>query len=158
MNEGDTPGVKPVPMTQVKGSIAQAAAAKTMTDAAQHAAAFKELGAGQKGAARRRRMRGGATEVQPLNIPTAGTVPGQTPTSVAKNLSELQAQVKANGTYDKLATSVPPIMLNHKGGFLKELLNKRKTKKKKDGRRHRRTRRGKRNNRRSLRRRSHRRV
>jgi len=170
--------VKPMPLPQVSGSIAQAAAAKTAADAAQQAETAKALGAGQKGAGRRtrkgrgRKMRGGAA-VQPVNIPTANSVPGQDPGSVAQKTDEVLAQLKASAAYDQFAGSTPMAVKasDLKGGFRlrgaedmypgsgtqSDTKGKRKTKKK-HGRRHRRTRRGKRSKHHTLRRRRSRRV
>lgn len=170
--------VKPMPLPQVSGSIAQAAAAKTAADAAQQAETAKALGAGQKGAGRRtrkgrgRKMRGGAA-VQPVNIPTANSVPGQDPTDIAQKADQVFAQLKASAAYDQFAKSTPMAVKasDLKGGFRlrgaedmypgsgtqSDTKGKRKTKKK-HGRRHRRTRRGKRSKHNTLRRRRSRRV
>ena len=166
--------VAPMTLPKIDGSIAQAAAAKTASDQAAHAEAFKALGAGQKGSSRRtrkdrgRKYRGGASAVQPVNIPTAGSVPGQNPTNVGKTMVETLAQLKASAAYDGLTKATP---MQVKGGFrlrgAEELYpgsgtesdtkGKRKTKKK-NGRRHRRTHRGKRRKHNTVRRRRSRRV
>jgi hypothetical protein len=175
MNGSDVPVPKPVELPKISGSIAQVAAAKTAGDAAQQAAAYKELGAGQKGSSRRRsrgrRLRGGAN-VAPSPLPTAGSIPGISPTGVGKGLTDLQAQLKASASYDKLANAQPmQVGTGRKGGFLlrgaeelypgsgtqEDTKRKRKTKKK-HGRRHNRTHRGKRSRRHTVRRRSSRRV
>jgi hypothetical protein len=170
--------VKPMPLPQISGSIAQAAAAKTAADAAQHAETAKALGAGQKGSGRRtrkgrgRKMRGGAA-VQPVNIPTANSVPGQNPGAVAQKAVEALAQLKAGAAYDQFAKATPMTVkaADLKGGFRlrgaedlypgsgtqSDTKDKRKTKKK-HGRRHRRTRRGKRSKHNTVRRRRSRRV
>jgi hypothetical protein len=174
MGTGDTPAVKPPPAQQITGSIATAAANKTLTDQAAHADAFKELGAGQKGSGRRRtkrrRMQGGASQnVTPSTLPTASSVPGGNPTDVATRMANTAAQVKAFGVYDKLADAQP--MQVKAGGFRlrgaedlypgsgTESSTKRKRKtKKKHGRRHRRTHRRSRRKHRNIRRRSRRNV
>ncbi len=171
--------VKPMPLPQISGSIAQAAAAKTAADAAQQAETAKALGAGQKGAGRHRtrkgrgrKIRGGAA-VQPVNIPTAGSVPGQNPTDIAQKSVETLAALKAGAAYDQFAKSTPMTVKasDLKGGFRlrgaedmypgsgtqMDTKGKRKTKKK-HGRRHRRTRRGKRSKHHTVRRRRSRRV
>jgi len=175
MNSGDVKAVQPMPLQQVSGSIAQAAAAKTTADQAAHAEAFKALGAGQKGSGRRtrkgrgRKMRGG-DKVQPMNIPTASSVPGQNPTDVAQKSVEVLAQLKASRAYDGLANAQPHEVTSSdvKGGFRlrdaedlypgsgtqSDSKRKRKTKKK-HGRGHRRTHRGKRRKHRTVRRRRH---
>jgi hypothetical protein len=179
MNSGDVKAVQPMPLQEVSGSIAQAAAAKTAADQAEHAAAFTALGAGQKGSGHRktrkgrgRKLRGGAA-VQPMNIPTAGSVPGQNPTDIAQKSVELRAQLAASRSYDSLANAQPREVTSAdlKGGFRlrdaedlypgsgtqSDSKRKRKTKKK-HGRGHRRTHRGKRRKHRTLRRRRHSRV
>ena len=174
MGSSDTPGVVPVPAQQISGSIAQAAAAKTASDQVQQVAAFKNLGAGQKGSSRKRkgrgrRMRGGndANNVQPSTLPSAGSIPGVSPTNVGKGLAELGAQIKASAAYDKLTTAQPQIV----GGFLlrgseemypasgtqEDTKRTRKTKKK-HGRRHKRTHRRKRSRTHPVRRRRSRRA
>jgi hypothetical protein len=175
MNAGDVKPTQPMTLPQVSGSIAQAAAAKTAADTAAHVEASKALGAGQKGSGRRtrrgrgRKMRGG-DKVQPVNIPTAGSVPGQNPTNVGKGLVELLAQTKASRAYDGLTNATP---MQVKGGFRmrgaedlypgtgteSQSRTKGKSKtKKKHGRRHRRTRRGKHSKHHTVRRRRSRRV
>ena len=166
----EAPQVKAPPTQMLSGSIAQAAAAKTMDKQAAEAQAFKELGAGQKGAGRRRtkkrKYRGGSSQnVVASTLPTASSVPGGNPTDVSKKMVEMAAQVKASASYDKMANQ-PPIKI---GGFRlrgaedlypgsgteSETKRKRKTKKK-HGRRHRRTHRRSRRKSRNLRRRSRR--
>ena len=172
MGTGDAAPIKPMELPKITGSIAQVAAAKTQADAASSAAAYKSLGAGQKGSGRRtkrRRMRGGATQVQPVNVPSAGSIPGINPTSVGKSMVQALAQVKTSGAYDSL-TKAPPMEVK-KGGFVlraaedlypgadTELHTKRKPKtKKKHGRSHRRTHRRKRSKHSSVRRRRSHRV
>jgi hypothetical protein len=172
MGTGDVPTPKPLELPKITGSIAQVAAAKTASDSAQAAAAYKELGAGQKGSARTRkgrgrRLRGGATPtVQPSNLPSANSIPGVSATGISKGLTDLQAQIKASGSYDKLANAQPMKMGGRRGGFLlrgaeelypgsgtqEDTKRKRKTKKK-HGRRHNRTHRRKHSRRHTVRRR-----
>jgi len=169
MGRGDTPGVIAPPPSNLNGGIASAAAATTQASQAQSAATFKAMGAGQKGAGkRRRRFTGGASQnVAPSIIPTAHSVPGANPTDVGQKLAEVAAQVKAGGVYDNLIGSTP-----YKVGGLRiygaedlypgsgthvDTKQKRKTKKK-NGRRHKRTHRRKRSRSHNLRRRSSRRV
>ena len=171
--------VKPMPLPQISGSIAQAAAAKTAADSAQQAETAKALGAGQKGSGRRRtrkgrgrKMRGGAA-VQPVNIPTANSVAGQDPGKVAQGAVEALAQLKASAAYDQFAKATPMAVKasDLKGGFRlrgaedmypgsgtqSDTKGKRKTKKK-HGRSRRRTRRGKRSKHHTVRRRRSRNV
>jgi hypothetical protein len=163
------PKPAPPPTQKITGSIAQAAAEKTTQDAANQAAAFKALGAGQKGSSRRkRRHTGGAGQnVTPSNLPTANSVPGANPTDVMKKLVDIQTQLKASGTYDKLINAPPAKVggfrmygaedLYPGSGTHSDTKDRRKTKKK-HGRRHKRTHRGKRSKSRHLRRRSRRAV
>lgn len=177
MGTGDVPKPQPIALPKLDGSIAQVAAAKTAGDAAQAAAAYKELGAGQKGSSRARkgrgrRLRGGAEQtVQPSNLPSAGSIPGVSATGVSKGLTDLQAQIKASASYDKLTNAQPIKMGGRRGGFLlrgaeelypgsgtqEDTKRKRKTKKK-HGRRHNRTHRRKHSRRHTVRRRGSRRV
>ena len=176
MNGNDVPKSQPIALPKLEGSIAQVAAAKTAGDAATAAAAYKELGAGQKGSARTRkgrgrRLRGGAQTVQPSNLPSANSIPGVSATGVSKGLTDLQAQIKASGSYDKLANAQPIKMGGRRGGFLlrgaeelypgsgtqEDTKRKRKTKKK-HGRRHNRTHRRKHSRRHTVRRRGGRNV
>ena len=179
LNGNDAVTVKPMALPEISGSIAQAAAAKTAADSALQVATTQALGAGQKGSGRRRtrkgrgrKMRGGAS-VQPVNIPTANSVPGQNPTDIAQKAVEQLAALKAAGSYDKFVGAQPmqvtPGAL--KGGFVlrgaedlypgsgtqSDTKRKRKTKKK-HGRRNRRTRRGKRSKHHTVRRRRSRSV
>ena len=172
MLPGDTPAPQPAPSQNITASIAQVAAAKTANDQAAHAAAFKNLGAGQKGASRKRkgrgRMRGGNTDfVKPSTLPSAGSIPGVTPTNVSRDLSNLAAQIKADGAYDKLTSANPQLV----GGFLlrgseemypasgtQEDTKRRRKTKKKHGRRHKRTHRRNRSRTHPVRRRRSRRV
>ena len=177
MNAGDVPKAQPIELPKLSGSIAQVAAAKTAGDAAQAAAAYKELGAGQKGSSRKRkgrgrRLRGGAEQtVQPSNLPSAGSIPGISATGVGAGLTNLSTQLKASGSYDKLAGAQPRTVGGRRGGFLlrgaeelypgsgtqEDTKRKRKTKKK-HGRRHNRTHRRKHSRRHTVRRRSSRRI
>jgi hypothetical protein len=178
MNAGDVPKPQPIQLPKLSGSIAQVAAAKTAGDAAQAAAAYKELGAGQKGSGRTRkgrgrRLRGGAEQtVQPSNLPSAGSIPGISATGVGAGLTNLKAQIGASASYDKLAGAQPrTVGGRRRGGFLlrgaeelypgsgsqEDTKRKRKTKKK-HGRRHNRTHRRKHSRRHTVRRRGGRRV
>lgn len=168
----EAPKVTPPPAQILSGSIAQAAAAKTMDKQATDAQAFKALGAGQKGSGRRRtkkgkrKYRGGAQQnVVASTLPTANSVPGGNPTNVSTKMAEVAAQVTAGATYDNLRNA-PPVKV---GGFRlrgaedlypgsgneSETKRKRKTKKK-HGRRHRRTHRRSHRKSRHIRRRSRR--
>lgn len=120
----------------VPGGIINAASSKTVDAINQHAAAAKALGAGQKGASRkRRRHRGGAQpnlNANIPNIPTAGTIKGVNPADTHIGSINTLNNIRFAGVGDKLINAAP-IQL---GGKTK----KRKSKsKRKHGRRSKRT-------------------
>ena len=126
--------------TGVPGGILNAASAKTVASINQHAAAAKALGAGQKGASRkrshkRRRHRGGAEQnlnANIPNIPSAGSIPGVNPADNHIKAFNTLNSIRYAGSYDKLLNA-QPIKLT--GGT-----KKRKSKsKRKHGRRSKRT-------------------
>ncbi len=110
----------PAPYTPAAQSIAggpiNAAAAKTMAAQAQQVAAAKALGAGQKGSARRRRRhRGGATNLNasiPF-MPTANSIPGVSAANNHLNAVNNLNQIRADKVYDALQNA-PPLKV---GGF-----------------------------------------
>jgi hypothetical protein len=117
-----------VPKAQnVQGGLINAATAKTVQSHQEAAAAYKNLGAGQKGG-RRRKMRGGSTpaNVPASTLPTTHSMPGVSHESTLKSLVDNHNQLKASAVYDKLG-SAPPKMI---GGR-----KKRSRKTKKHGRR-----------------------
>uniref|UniRef100_A0A6C0CGW7 Uncharacterized protein n=1 Tax=viral metagenome TaxID=1070528 RepID=A0A6C0CGW7_9ZZZZ len=162
------PKATPPPIQKITGSIAQAAAQKTTTDAANAAAAAKALGAGQKGAGRRRKYTGGAEQnVTPPPLPTANSVAGANAGDVLKKLVDAHTQIKASSTYDSLAKA-PPIKVGgfrligaedlYPGSGTQTDTKRRRKTKKKNGRHHKRTHRRKRSKSRAVRRRSRRAV
>lgn len=92
---------------QISGSPINVAAARTIGEQQSQAALHSAMGG--KGGSRRRRKnkRGGAQNynVVPSNIPTANTVPGQTPTDVHMKLVNVLNAGKAAATYDGLRTA-----------------------------------------------------
>ncbi len=118
----------------ITGTPIDAAASKTLAANAQQVAAAKSLGAGQKGASRKRRgkkrrMRGGVNLNASIpSIPEAGTIPGvshaQNHLDAVNNLN----QIRADKVYDGLHNATPRSV----GG-------KRSRKVKKNGRSHKRT-------------------
>ncbi len=140
----------------IDGGILKAAASSTLAKQAAIVGAVKNLGAGQKGGRRsrkHRRFRGGGPNVVPLEIPSAGTIPGVDP--VKSQIAGVDAlnQLRTGAMYDKLAGAAPYKV----GGFrLHEDegdtggRRKHRRKTKKHGRRH------SRNHRRSKRKSSHR--
>jgi hypothetical protein len=121
-----------VPAAQnVTGGIIEAATAKTETSRAEAAAAFKNLGGGQKGG-RRRRMKGGSApaNVPPTNLPSANSIPGVSHEGVMKSSVDTLNQIKASASYDGLRGSAAKLVGGRK---------KRSRKTKKNGRKHKRT-------------------
>jgi len=120
-----------IPQAQnVTGGIIEAATAKTGTSRAEAAAAFKNLGGGQKGG--RRRMKGGSTpaNVPPTNLPSANSIPGVSHEGVMKSSVDTLNQIKASASYDGLRGSAPKLVGGRK---------KRSRKTKRNGRKHKRT-------------------
>ena len=115
---------------QITGTPIDAAANKTLAAHAQQVATAKAMGAGQKGASRRRkRMRGGVNLNASIpSVPEAGTIPGvshaQNHLDAVNNLN----QIRADKVYDGLHNATPRTV----GG-------KRSRKVKKNGRSHKRT-------------------
>ena len=168
MTAANVPKAAPPPIQKISGSIAQAAAQKTTTDAANAAAIHKALGAGQKGSGRRRKYIGGAEQnVTPPPLPTANSIAGANSADVLKKLVDAHTQVKASSAYDSLAKAQPVKVggfrlvgaedLYPGSGTEPDTKGRRKTKKK-HGRRIKRTHRRKRSKSRHLRRRSRRAV
>ena len=150
------PALHPGFSQNVDGGILKAATMSTLSKQAVNVDAVKNLGAGQKGGRRsrkRRRFRGGGPNVVPLEIPSAGTIPGVDP--VKSQIAGVDAlnQLRTGAMYDKLASAAP-----YKVGGMRlraeaeQLAGRRKhrRKTKKHGRRH------SRNHRRSKRKSSHR--
>lgn len=138
----------------ITGSPLEAAAAKTLAAQQAQIQASKTLGAGQKGAGKRRKStkrKGGAApnmEVKVPAIPEAGTIPGVSHEQNHINAINNLNQLRASSAYDSLINA-NPIKL---GGFVlrdaeamypgsgsqEDTKGRRKTKKK-HGRRHKRT-------------------
>jgi len=117
------PPQKTVSAQNVEGGLINAASAKTVESHKQAAAAYKSLGAGQKGG-KRRKMRGGSepANVPPSILPTANSIGGVSHSGVMKHIVDTHNQLKASGVYDKLSGSAPKLV----GGRIKR---SRKTKK-----------------------------
>ncbi len=121
---------------KLNGSPIEAASKVTIDSNAQLAGMAKSLGAGQKGASRRRRhskkrkvKRGGASlNVTPLNLPTANSMPGVSADNTHEKLVNFKNQLAANALGDKDINAPPAIV----GG-------KRRTRKAKNGHRRNRT-------------------
>ena len=100
----------------IQGSPLEAAAAKTLAAQANQVAAAKALGAGQKGASRkrRRRMRGGVNLTANIPyIPEAGTIQGVSHAQNHLNAINNLNQIRADQVYDGLVNATPIKM----GGF-----------------------------------------
>jgi hypothetical protein len=99
----------------IHGSPLEAAAAKTLAAQANQVAAAKALGAGQKGASRkRRRMRGGVNLTANIpSIPEAGTIQGVSHAQNHLNAINNLNQIRADQVYDGLVNATPIKM----GGF-----------------------------------------
>lgn len=136
----------------IQGSPLEAATAKTLAAQASQVAAAKSLGAGQKGASRkrhRRRQRGGVNLTANIpSIPEAGTIPGVSHAQNHLNAINNLNQIRHDAVYDGLTNATPMKM----GGFRlrdaeemypgsgthEDTKHRRKTKKK-HGSRHKRT-------------------
>ena len=94
---------------QIEGSAIDAATAKTMTAHAQQVAAAKALGAGQKGASRKkRRQRGGVNlNAHIPNIPTANSIPGVSMENNHLNAVNNLNQIRHDQVYDSLINATP---------------------------------------------------
>ena len=138
-----------VPAAQnVEGGLINAATAKTIKSHQEAAAAYKSLGAGQKGG-KRRKMRGGSTpaNVPPSILPTSHSMPGISHENTLKSLVDNKNQLRSSAVYDKLGSGPPKMIGGRK---------KRSRKTKKHGRRSKRNHMGRRRSRSRVSRRSHR--
>lgn len=147
----EQPALQTAKAQMVPGGILNAAAGKTIESNLKQAETAQKMGAGQKGAARRKKTkRGGAQNLNAPSslLPSAGSIAGVDPEQTSReNIDRLNA-VKAAAVGDKLANASPYYPAKSGG--------KRTKRKSKHGRRHSRThRRGHnksaRNNRRSRR-------
>jgi len=122
-----------IPPTQnVTGSLIDAAASKTMAAQQTLANAVKSLGAGQKGAGKRRKTRkGGAVNLnaQVPMLPEAGTIKGVSHETNHINAVDTLNQIRADGIYDQHINAQPYQVAGRV----------RKTKRKSNGSRHHRT-------------------
>jgi len=128
------PAMKVAPTQMVTGGILNNAANITAASREHQIETAQKMGAGQKGAGRRRKAkRGGATSLNAPSslLPTAGSVPGVDPTDTHIKIMNGYNDVKAGATYDK-AGNLPPYDPHKTGG-------KRTKRKSKHGRRHSRT-------------------
>jgi len=93
---------------KAEGGPLEAAANDTLTAQAKSAAAFKALGAGQKGSSRRRKRGGAATMNATFpSLPTANSMPGASAIDRHVELVDMKNQFAANAAGDKLANATP---------------------------------------------------
>jgi hypothetical protein len=127
---------------KIAGSAVDAATASLSAKISQQVAASKSLGAGQRGAGKRRKKYKGGGNVVPPAIPTASSIQGISPASVHAGAVNNLAQLRAGAVYDKHIGAQPMQV----GG------KKKKTRRKRNGRNntrnHRRSRRSSRSNKR----------
>lgn len=96
------------PVQDLQGSALEAASTKTIASQAQLVSATRSLGAGQKGASRKMRKRGGASLNATIpSIPEAGTIRG-----VSHEMNHLNAvnnlnQIRADASGDSLINAQP---------------------------------------------------
>lgn len=134
----------------MQGSPIEAAAAKTLAAQASQVAAAKALGAGQKGASRRRRRQRGGVNLNANipSIPEAGTIPGvsyaQNHLNGINNLNQLRHDAVYDGLYKATPIQLGGFRLRDAeelypgSGTHEDTKHRRKTKKK-HGSRHKRT-------------------
>lgn len=109
---------------KIAGSAVDAATANFSEKISQQAGASRSLGAGQRGAGRRRKKHRGGGNVVPPAIPSAGSIPGISPASVHVGAVNNLAQIRAGAAYDK-----------HMGGQPMQVGGKKKkTRRKRNGR------------------------
>jgi hypothetical protein len=103
------------PHANITGSPIDAASTATINAQNTQAATAKALGVGQKGSSRRKRLRGGLTLTQnlnvvPPNIPTANTYPGVTTIGNHIKAVDTLNQIRASGMFDT-TSKMPPIQV-----------------------------------------------
>ena len=103
--------MKVAPAQEVEGGILNAASNKTIASNAHQAEVAAKMGAGQKGAGRRKKKvkRGGAENLNAPSslLPTAGSIAGVHPDDVSiKNINNYN-DILAAATGDKLANAAP---------------------------------------------------
>jgi hypothetical protein len=101
----EKPPLHPGFVQNIEGGLLGASTKTTLAAQAANAQTVKNLGAGQKGG--RRRRTGGANNVAPLQIPSAGSIPGVDP--VKNQIAGVDAlnQLRVGAMYDKLGSAAP---------------------------------------------------
>lgn len=124
------------PVQNIEGSALEAASKTTLDANAKLAATAKAMGAGQKGAARKKTRYGGADNLnahQPM-LPEAGTIKGVSSMGVHLQNINNQRQISTDAVGDKLLNAQPYDPTPTKGGR-----RTKRNRKAKNGRRNNRT-------------------
>ena len=103
------PALHTPPVQDLEGSALEAASKTTLASNAKLAETAKAMGAGQKGSGRRRKLKGGADNLNAHipSIPTAGTIRGVSHDQVhLTNVNNLN-QLRADASGDKLMNAQP---------------------------------------------------
>jgi len=126
----------PPPHQNIEGSALEAASKTTLDSNAKLAATAKAMGAGQKGAGRRKTRRGGADNLnaRPPMLPEAGTINGVSSMGVHLQNINNQRQISTDAVGDKLMNAQPYDPTPTKGGR-----RTKRNRKAKNGRRNNRT-------------------
>jgi hypothetical protein len=130
----DQPALVTAKQQSVEGGILNAAAGKTIDSNIKQAEVAAKMGAGQKGAGRRRKTkRGGAQNLNaPASLlPSAGSIPGVDPTDTHIKMIDNLNAIRSAAAGDKLSNAAPYYPAKTGG--------KRTKRKSKHGRRHPRT-------------------
>lgn len=128
---------QPPPIQNIEGSALEAASKTTLDANAKLAATAKAMGAGQKGAGRRKIRRGGAADnlnAHPPMLPEAGTIKGVSSMGVHLQNINNQRQISTDAVGDKLMNAQPYDPTPTKGGR-----RTKRNRKAKNGRRNNRT-------------------
>ena len=128
---------QPPPVQNIQGSALEAASKTTLDANAKLAATAKAMGAGQKGAGRRKIRRGGAADnlnVHAPMLPEAGSIKGVSAIGVHMQNINNQRQISTDAVGDKLMNAQPYDPTPTKGGR-----RTKRNRKAKNGRRNNRT-------------------
>lgn len=127
---------QPPPVQNIEGSALEAASKTTLDANAKLAATAKAMGAGQKGAGRRKIRRGGADNLnaRPPMLPEAGSIKGVSAMGVHLQNINNQRQISTDAVGDKLMNAQPYDPTPTKGGR-----RTKRNRKAKNGRRNNRT-------------------
>jgi hypothetical protein len=95
------------PRSDMTGSPIDAASAKTIEHQATQAATAHALGVGQKGSGRRKHRGGQNLNVQPPNIPEAGTIKGVSAIGNHMQAVDTLNQIRAHAMFDGTSKMAP---------------------------------------------------